>query len=65
MERCGAGWTDILDVLDYLWREVDLAARRLIGEVAEIAAAFGWAERDILALSPVRRRSYLELARGG
>lgn len=63
--ECGADWTEFLDVLDFLWREVDVAARRLMGEVAEIAAAFSWAEHDILALSPARRRVYLELARGG
>lgn len=63
--ECDADWTEFLDVGDYLWREVDMAARRLMSEVAEIAAAFGWTEQEILALSPARRRAYLELARGG
>jgi hypothetical protein len=31
--------------------------------VAEIAAAFGWTEAEILALSETRRQAYLALAR--
>ena len=46
----------------FLWREVDAWARRTLREVHTLARAYGWSERDILALSPSRRRLYLELA---
>ena len=62
-EECDAAWREVLDVAAYFWAEIAAAARRLMGEVAEIAAAYGWAEADILAMSPVRRAGYLELAR--
>jgi len=61
---CGESWSDVLDVAAFLWGEVAVAARRLMGEVAEIAAAFGWAEATILAMALARRRAYLEIARG-
>jgi len=35
----------------------------LLGDVAELAAAFGWSESEVLALSEARRRAYLDLAR--
>ena len=62
---CGAAWRDSLDVGAHVWSEVDQAARRMMGEAAAIAAAFGWSEAAILAMSDARRRVYLELARGG
>ncbi len=62
---CGAAWRESLDVPGHLWTEVALAARRIMSEVAEIARAYGWRERDILAMSEARRRVYLTLARGG
>ena len=38
------------------------AAPALLRDVATLAAAFGWSEREILALPAVRRRAYLQLA---
>ena len=35
---------------------------RILREVHTLAAAYGWSEAEILALSPARRRVYLELA---
>lgn len=61
---CGATWQEVLDVADYLWTEIEAAAQRVMGEVAEIAAAFGWSEAAILGMSEPRRRRYLALARG-
>ena len=34
-------------------------------EVGEIAAAFGWSEAEIMAMSEARRTTYLDIARGG
>lgn len=58
---CGHGWEAAFDITTYLWREIDAQAGRLLWEVQALAAAFGWSERDILALSARRRRMYLEL----
>ncbi len=60
---CGAEWTETLDVPAFVWAEVEAAAVGLLNEVAELAAAYGWAERDILAMSPSRRSAYLARAR--
>jgi hypothetical protein len=59
---CGHAWSARLDVPAFVWAEVDSWARRLLGEVHSLAAAYGWSEREILALSPVRRLTYLELS---
>lgn len=61
---CRAAWHDVFDVAAHLWAEVEAAALRTLAEVAELARAYGWTERDVLALSPVRRAVYLSLARG-
>jgi hypothetical protein len=58
---CGTSWAAAFEVGSYLWREVEVAARRLLAEVDALAGAYGWSEREILALTPARRRSYLEL----
>lgn len=60
---CGAEWTEVLDVPAFVWAEVEAAAVSLLAEVADLAAAYGWDERDILALSPARRLAYLARAR--
>ncbi|WP_141340270.1 hypothetical protein [Bradyrhizobium sp. USDA 3458] len=57
---CGMVWSAGFDIAEHLWTEVDSAARHLVGEVVALAKCFGWHEADILALSPVRRRAYLE-----
>jgi hypothetical protein len=59
---CGSGWETTIDVPSYLWEEVVASARRLAREVAELAAAYGWREVDVLQLTPWRRRLYLALA---
>lgn len=57
---CGHDWSEVFDIGVYLWREVSEEAERLLGEVHRLASAYGWAEGDILGLSPQRRRAYLE-----
>ncbi len=49
------------DILSYLWTEIEDWAQRLLVDVHTLAVSYGWSERDILALSPRRRRMYLEL----
>lgn len=57
---CGGSTGVLLDVPVLVLARVRAAARRLVGEVAALAGRYGWAEADILAMSPGRRRAYLE-----
>lgn len=58
---CGHRWRDSLRPFEFVWSELQAAARRLTAEVAQLAAGFGWREADILAMSEQRRRRYLEM----
>jgi hypothetical protein len=58
---CGATWECELDLAEYLWIEIEAEALRVLRDVHTLAAAYGWRESDILAMSPLRRRAYLEL----
>jgi len=57
---CDHRWSIPFDIASHFWSDVDDWARRLVGEVHVIARAYGWSERDILAMSPRRRRLYLD-----
>jgi hypothetical protein len=61
---CGHNFLAAFDVAAYLWSEVNAWAYRLLGEVHSLASAYGWREEDILAMSPWRRRVYLEMVGG-
>jgi hypothetical protein len=50
-----------LDPATFLWDEVDQWAWRVVGEVHDLATAYGWSESEILAMTPWRRQAYLEL----
>lgn len=56
---CGHADAIALDVPGILWDEVAATAHRLMDEVHALATAYGWAERDILAMSEARRASYM------
>ncbi|WP_255954114.1 hypothetical protein [Streptomyces odontomachi] len=58
---CGEATRAELDIATYLWTELDAWARDLLLDVHLLASAYGWTEPEILALSPLRRRYYLEL----
>ncbi|GEL97438.1 hypothetical protein [Cellulomonas terrae] len=60
---CDHDVTADVDVVDLLTARVTDQARALLTEVAELAAAYGWSQDAVLAMSPVRRRAYLDLAR--
>jgi hypothetical protein len=57
---CGAAAILPFEVDTFFWREIEAWAQRLLHEVAALARAHGWTEDEILALSPRRRRFYLE-----
>jgi hypothetical protein len=58
---CGHSWQALLDIAGFFWMELAAGARHLLSEVHALARAYGWSEADILALSPARRQTYLEL----
>jgi hypothetical protein len=58
---CGRSWQQVLDIVSLLWRMLEARAGRLLREVHALASAYGWSEEAILALSPERRRCYVEM----
>ncbi|MCU1682728.1 MAG: hypothetical protein JWQ81_3467 [Amycolatopsis sp.] len=59
---CGHEWSSPFDITAYLWGEMDVYVRRLVHDVHLLASAYGWSEAEVLAVSPARRRFYLEMA---
>ncbi|OEY66748.1 hypothetical protein [Marinobacter sp. X15-166B] len=57
--ECAHHWCALFDIASFLWAEVNGWAERMLHMVCRLAAAYGWSERDILNLSPVRRQLYL------
>jgi hypothetical protein len=57
---CDRTWDAILDIAGFVWARLAAAARRLAGDVALLARAYGWREADILGMSAWRRQLYLE-----
>jgi hypothetical protein len=58
---CGHDWDEPLEIAAFLWAEIDGRARRLLWEIHAIASAYGWTEKEILALSDPRRALYFEM----
>jgi len=58
---CGHRWPLRFDIVAFLWAEIAWLAKRYLREVHTLAWAYGWREADILAMSPARRRFYIEL----
>lgn len=60
--ECGHAWELLVDMLSFVWTELRALARHLLQQVHALAWAYGWREADILAMSDVRRRRYIEMA---
>jgi hypothetical protein len=58
---CSHRWEAIFDIVTFAWNEIGAWAGRLLRQVHTLARAYGWREAEILALSPFRRRLYLEM----
>jgi hypothetical protein len=52
------------DIASFFWAEIEAEALRLFREIHCLARGYGWPEADILAMTPVRRRVYLEMLQG-
>lgn len=59
---CAHRWDALFDIASFLWNELSAWAEKTLHTVHELASAYGWTEREILRLSPVRRELYLGLA---
>jgi hypothetical protein len=58
---CGNESEETLDIVTFLWAEIEGRAKRLLWEIHAIASAYGWTETEILALSDSRRALYVEM----
>lgn len=58
---CANAWLAPIDIVTFLWREIDDWANRTLREVHRLASAYGWTQDEILALTARRRAFYLEL----
>jgi hypothetical protein len=54
-------WQAPLDVGEALWQKVRTAAEHLLLDIDTLARAYGWTEREVLRLSPLRRAAYLQM----
>jgi hypothetical protein len=60
-DNCQHQWAAPFDIAAVLWDEVEARARGLLDVVHALALAYGWSERDILALGESRRTAYLHM----
>lgn len=58
---CGNQSTETIEIMSFLWAEIQVRVKQLLWEVHEIASAYGWTESQVLSLSPARRALYLEM----
>lgn len=57
---CERRWFTLLEPVEHLWAQLSREARQALHEVHALASAYGWTEDQVLALSPQRRRWYVE-----
>ena len=62
---CAHAWDAAFDPARTLWAFVQTHAEQTLLDVDVLARRYGWTEAEVLALSPTRRRAYLQLADGG
>ncbi|MEN0064234.1 MAG: hypothetical protein AAGA48_18935 [Myxococcota bacterium] len=59
---CNHAWRAPLDLVRFVWEQVDHAARSLLVDVHDLALAYGWGLEQSVAIGPRARRTLLELA---
>ena len=59
---CAHAWHVTLDIERFLWSKITATAKRLLRDVHALASVYGWREPDILAMTTVRRQTYVEMA---
>jgi hypothetical protein len=58
---CTYHWRVAFDAGAFLWAEIHAWGQQQLRDIHTLAAAYGWSEAEILALTPARRRAYLDL----
>ena len=59
--QCANACEENLDILSFLWAEIEGRARHVLAQIHALATAYGWTESQILSLSGSRRNLYLGL----
>lgn len=59
--NCHHPWSATFDIATYVIKEIQRYVKYLLEEVHHLARAYGWREADILAMTPTRRRAYLQM----
>lgn len=59
-DYCGEVSAPCLDVMTFLWAEIERRARSALQDVRELARVYGWSETEILRMGEARRAFYLE-----
>jgi hypothetical protein len=59
--NCGHRFVTLIDPTHLLWEELGMCCQRVLAEVDAIARVYHWSEREILAMTPQRRSSYLNM----
>jgi hypothetical protein len=59
--QCSHNWLANFDIVSFFWNEIDAWARRILQEIDCLASAYGWQEKEILALSPFKRQLYFNM----
>jgi hypothetical protein len=59
--KCENDWEETLDIVSFLWTEIEARARRLLLDIHTLASAYGWTEAEVLSLSENRRARYVEM----
>jgi hypothetical protein len=60
---CDHDWLALFDIASFFWKEIHAFAGQLMLDIHTLASAYGWAERDILAMSTWRRQRYTAMVR--
>jgi hypothetical protein len=60
-KSCGHQWAELFEVESFFWAEIQAWAARVLNEIHQLAAAYGWSESEILRLSAARRSAYLTM----
>lgn len=58
---CRHASREAVDLIAFLWAEIDVRSRRLLADVHALATSYGWTESAILGLSDHRRAAYLQM----
>jgi len=59
--QCATQWQASLDIGELVWQKVRAAAERVLLDIDVLARAYGWTEREVLRLNPLRRAAYLQM----